>query len=329
MQQGLLIGVDGGGTHSVAVAVYPNGKVAAAAHGGGLNYHNVGISLVRRRLESLVSRLCRQCGEERVLKVCVGMSALDQPADRGTLSHFTGGSLTADQLDLQSDAYIALMGLTQGRPGIIVISGTGSMVLLMDAQGRQHASGGWGYLLGDAGSGYTLAREGLLSVIDEAEGLGGSTRLTEHALAYFHTDNPRGLIDRIYDRRTAPDQFAGFARWVLEEAGGGDEAAVAVVSRNMERLARQTAALARQEPLAYRVGLYGGVFRHSALARGLFEQNLIRLMPRAQVCLPAYPPELGAIIHLLQGEGSLAEDVLSRMKSTYEVLCHDCRESIL
>lgn len=315
--QKVLIGIDGGGTHSTAVAAYPDGRIAAVVSGGGANFHNIGVEAVRRHLEEMVNALCGACGcaaEE----VCVGMSALDTEADEATRALFATDTLRAEQLDLQSDAYIALMGFTLGQPGVIVICGTGSMQLMLDARGRQKAAGGWGYLLGDAGSGYTLAREGLLAVIDASEGTGPDTPLVEDALAFFGASTPRGLIDRVYAPQTTPDKLAGFARCVLARATAGDAVAAGILERNMARLARGTAQLISASPEAGRIGLYGGIFAHSDLARELFTRQMAALAPEAAVCRLEVPPELGALIHLFKKRGMLSSEVLARMKTTYE-----------
>ncbi|MBR5287450.1 MAG: hypothetical protein IKU34_02530 [Clostridia bacterium] len=317
MKHGLFIGIDGGGTHSTAVAAWPDGQIAAIAQGGGLNYFNDGVETVRLRLESMVRELCSKA-DAPAQRICVGMSALDAPADEETLALFTTGILPRGQLDLQSDAYIALMGFTRGEPGMIVICGTGSMLLLLDETGGQHVSGGWGYLLGDAGSGYTLAREGLLAVINESDGVGPQTALTARALAYFGADIPRRLIDRIYAPDCTPDKVAGFARHVIAEAETGDPLAREILSRNMHRLAGLAAQLQRKSPQARRVGLYGGIFAHSGTARSDFASALAALSPQSAICSLDYPPELGAIIHLLRKEDALTGDVLARLKETYE-----------
>ena len=313
MKEGLLIGIDGGGTHSTGVAVWPDGRIAAAAAGGGLNFHNDGAQAVRERLEAMVQELCGRAGAPAG-KICVGMSALDGPADEATRALFASGALKGAELDLQSDAYVALMGFTMGEPGMIAICGTGSMLLMMDGEGKQHVSGGWGYLMGDAGSGYSLARDALMTVTAEADGIGPGSPFTGPAMAYFGAESPRGLIDRIYDPACGPDRIAGFGEWTVRLAEEGEPMALEILNRQMSRLGAQAAGLLERMPAeTRRAGLYGGVFAHSRLARRAFTDALQAACPGAKVTEPAFPPQLGAVIHLLRQEGRLTPEVIRRL----------------
>jgi len=323
MNTPIFIGIDGGGTHSTAVACRADGRIAAAVSGGGLNFLNDGIPAVRERLMDMVARLQSACSDAEVAEVCIGSAALDAPADDSVLNAFSGGLLQKDQLDFQSDAYAALMGLTQGEAGVIVICGTGSMLLMADSKGRQIVSGGWGYLLSDAGSGFTLAREALLSVIAHEDGVGPATALTGDALAFFAADTPRRIIDRVYAPDFSPDQLAGFARHVVARAEEGEETALSILSRNMKRLAALACRLTDRDPAVKLVGLYGGIFQHSELARRLFSEAVLNEKPQAKIILPEYPPELGALIHLMKKHGLLTDAVLKNMKESYEEIRHE------
>ncbi|MBR6568881.1 MAG: hypothetical protein IKK75_00325 [Clostridia bacterium] len=318
MERKLYIGIDGGGTHSTAVAVWPDGRVAELACGDGLNYHNSGVDIVRSRMEDMVEQLCMKTGipVENAM-ICAGMSALDLPADDATTRLFAQGSLSFDQLDLQSDAYAALMGCTLGEPGLIVICGTGSMQVLVDSHGRQIPGGGWGYLLGDAGSSYTLAREGLIAAIDALEGVGSPTTLVDDALSFFDVhSNPRALIDQVYAPDFGPEKLAAFARHVLMRAAEGDPVAYAICERNMIRLGTLAARMLEKDPHARRIGLYGGVFAHNPFARELFQQTVLKNVPDAQFCPVVFPPELGAVIHLLRKNQLLTSTTIDQMKKT-------------
>ena len=319
----IYIGIDGGGTHSTAVAAWPDGQIAAVVSGGGLNYHNDGVPAVRARLEDMVSRLQSACSNAEVIEVCAGLSALDAPAEDAVLSAFSGGLLKKEQLDFQQDAYAALMGLTQGEAGVIVICGTGSMLLMADKKGNQIVSGGWGYLLSDAGSGFTLAREALLAVIAHEDGTGPATALTGDALAFFSADTPRRIIDRVYAPDFSPDQLAGFARQVIARADEGEKAALGILDRNMKRLASLACRLTDKAPDVRLVGLYGGIFQHSELARRLFSEAVSAEKADIRIVLPEYPPELGALIHLMKKHGILTDAVLKNMKESYEEIRHE------
>ena len=319
----IRIGIDGGGTHSTAVAAWPDGRIAAVAEGGGLNFHNDGVETVRSRLYDMISRLQAASGGAPVHSVCVGFSALDGPADEQTVSAFASDELPPDRLDFQSDAYIALMGLTQGEPGVIAICGTGSMLLMADENDRQIVSGGWGYLLNDAGSGYTLAREALLAVIDQIDGVGPETPLTTDMLQHFGLPHPRALIDTVYAPDFTPDKQASFARYVLQRAAEGEPVALGILSRNMKRLALLTARLMDKSASVRLVGLYGGIFGHSETARTLYAGYLFGEYPDARVVSPEYPPELGAIIQLMKKSGCLNADTLNTLKKTYEEIRHE------
>ena len=319
----IRIGIDGGGTHSTAVAAWPDGRIAAVAEGGGLNFYNDGVETVRNRLYDMVRRLQKASGGASVDAVCVGFSALDGPADDATTAAFASDELLPRQLDFQSDAYIALMGLTQGEPGVIAICGTGSMLLMADENGNQIVSGGWGYLLNDAGSGYTLAREALLAVIDQSDGVGPETALTGDAIRHFGLSHPRALIDTVYAPDFTPDKQAGFARYVLQRAAEGESVSLDILSRNMKRLALLTARLMDKSAAVRLVGLYGGIFGHSEPARALYTRYLTEQCPDARVVSPEYPPELGAIIHLMKKDVCLTEDVLNTLKKTYEEIRHE------
>ena len=316
MEKALLIGIDGGATHSTAVAAWNDGTVAAVAHGGGLNINNIGTEAVRGHMESMVHELCKKAGAAPAC-VCAGMAALDAPADEATTEKFTG-LLTRDQLDLQSDAYVALMGLTQGKPGMIAICGTGSMLMLADDAGDQYISGGWGYLMEDSGSGYAIAREGLLAAIDEYEGTGPATPLTACACEFFGMTDLRKVIDFLYSPDFSPDKLAAFARHVLAEADKGDPISYAIIRKNMRKLAGQAAALFKKAPEARHMGLYGGIFAHSEPARSEFSEKLRADVPGCIICSPEFRPELGAIIHLLKKRGELTCDKLENLKNTYE-----------
>ena len=103
---------------------------------------------------------------------------------------------------------------------------------------------------------------------------------------------------------------------MLTRAGEGDTVACEIVQRNMNRLGRLAAQMLLKDEKARRIGLYGGVFGHNPFARELFMNTVLSLVPDAQLCPVVFPPELGAVIHLLRKENLLTPQVLETIKST-------------
>ena len=316
----LIIGVDGGGSKSIGAAADLDGHVLAASRGGGINYYQIGMDRARANLKEIVDALEEACGGTCGL-LSVGMPALDTTADEETLRAFAGDVFDPQSLILESDACMALEGMTGGEKGMIVICGTGSMALLDDGK-KQSVAGGWGYLLGDPGSGYGIAMAGLRAAIRAWEGTGPETGLKERALTHFGLKQPRDLISLIYDPACGPDRVARFAGEVFALAEAGDGEAASILNEEMRAVAWQAASLLQTAPGVEKVGLYGGIFQHQPLARRLFEDALRkRLAGRTvQIVKPEYPPEIGAVIRGFKRFGTLNAERLANLKKTYLAL---------
>ena len=102
----------------------------------------------------------------RIEAVSMGHSALDKEPDAALAAELMEGVFPVEKTYIHSDVFMALMGATLGAPGVAVVAGTGSMAVAVDKEGSQHVRGGWGYLLGDAGSGFYLGQRGLIAAAD-------------------------------------------------------------------------------------------------------------------------------------------------------------------
>lgn len=316
MSDSYFVGVDGGGTKTIAVAARRDGTVVAMERGTGINYHHTGLECARDHLREILNRL-----EGKVNGSCeelaIGMPALDRAADEALTRAFAGDCFDPALLDIQSDAYMALAGFTLGRPGMIVICGTGSILLMLDENGQQHVRGGWGHLLGDAGSGYALAIDALRAAIDDWENVGPHTALSQAAMKHFQLSNPRDLIEVLYSARCTQADIAQFGRDVLECCDRGDAMAERVTCRNMEALAANAAEMIGRVPQANHVGICGGILTNNRYAQTMFQQALACRCPEAVIGRPEFPPELGAVIHSLNKRHLLTPEVLRNLKHSY------------
>ena len=149
------------------------------------------------------------------------------------------------------------------------------------------------------------------------------TSMTDSALDFFQADGKRELLEKIYAPDCEPSRIAQFAREVLKQALSGDASAKRAVDENIEYLAAQTARMFQLCPGEKVAHLYGGMFEHNEWIRRAFCDRLTELAPGAGVAMLKYPPELGAVVSRLKRTDRLSEEVIQRLKETWEVVAHD------
>ncbi len=130
-----------------------------------------GAGQVRRRYTVVRAGCLREAGLDaasvRFTSACLGFSG--GPADKESI---LAEILASDRTLVTDDAFIALAGATAGEPGLVVIAGTGSIAFGRNAAGRTARAGGWGYLFGDEGGGFWIARQAIRAALSFEEGWG-------------------------------------------------------------------------------------------------------------------------------------------------------------
>jgi N-acetylmuramic acid 6-phosphate etherase len=303
---GLLLGIDGGGTHTVALlAAVPAGaaglwSVAGRGEAGPSNQKAVGKDSTLRALDEAVTRAFAAAGLPRapVASACLGLAGSDRPEDRAVIHEWARQVRLAAHVEVTNDAALLLAAGTPAGWGLAVIAGTGSIAYGRHPEGPTARAGGWGYLLGDEGSGYALVLAGLQAVVQAADGRGPTTRLTERLLAAMELKEPQGLVHAVYGGKWDRAALAALAPLVLEAAEVGDAVATEIVRRAAHELARTAAAVARRlglDPQAVPVALAGGVLLGSPGYRQCFLQALQGLGVHADPVAVVPEPAQGAI----------------------------------
>src|SRR5213075_184714 len=143
-----FIGIDGGGTHSFAIAVDSTGSKLTTADAGSLNFFAAGLPKARRHLKELSESLERQLPRKiQIARIVVGCAALFSDATKVETKNLCGGILPLDRTRVVSDCQTACFGATLGGPGVLIIAGTGSIVVAQNEAGQHQRVGGWGHIL--------------------------------------------------------------------------------------------------------------------------------------------------------------------------------------
>ena len=153
---------------------------------------------------------------------------------------------------VDNDAIIALAGGTMGKPGIVVIAGTGSIAFGVNEEGKRARSGGWGYVLGDEGSAYYIGLKALNSVTRAEDGRGQPTLLSQAIFDHFSIDSVDGLVRLAYIDGFDRIDGADLSVIVAEAAEEGDETALRILWQAGAELGIAASAVAKA------LGMEGG-----------------------------------------------------------------------
>lgn len=256
-----VLGVDAGGTKTVAILADESGQVLGEARAGGANLLTHGELEVEKLLHDLIERAA---GERVLSAVCLGMAGVDRPQDEAVLRGMLRRMGHRAGVRVVNDAVIALVAGAPGGVGLLVLSGTGSIAYGADGQGRTARSGGLGWLLADEGSAQWMGRETLRAVVRAADGRGPETTLLPLVFEAFKVESLRELVPAVYERSVRPSELGRLA-WTVEAAAQqGDAVATGILDAAASELARSAHAVYRQlvfGPGPVPVVLAGGSFR--------------------------------------------------------------------
>lgn len=303
------LGVDGGGTNTralifraplepdVDLANYLVGEGRAAA----ANFHRVGVESATQAVTTAIILACRQANiiPHQITAGCIGLAGVSHPDNHRKMYDAIEEAMPALHFTLETDARIALAGATAGKPGIVIIAGTGSIAYGVNKDGEVARAGGWGPTLGDEGSGTYIGRRALEAVMTAYDRRAhDETALTEKVCRFFKVNTPPELPAVIYnpDHNVMP-QIAQLSRIVVETAQAGDATAIDILKDSAHELARAIKAVITQLDLqdeAFRIGYVGGVFGAGELILQPLREEIIAVAPQANLAPPLYKPAMGA-----------------------------------
>jgi glucosamine kinase len=261
-----VLGVDGGATKTLAAVLDLQDGAVYLAQGGPSNEDAIG---TRAAAEALTEAAEEALGRAEVASGELAAAVLAVAGtDTGAIIRQVHAAHSDDWI-VVNDVVGAWAVATGAQPGIGAISGTGSNVFGVGADGQGWRVGGWGHLLGDEGSGYWLGTESIRAALSDRDGSGEQTALSDAVVEFFDVSSVEALAALVYSKPLTKGEIAAFAVRTCALAEAGDAVARGLYERGAHELAAQIAAVARHVGLdqtdAFPLGLIGSVFKAGAL----------------------------------------------------------------
>ncbi len=313
-----LLGIDGGGSKTTAVVFDICGNFIGSAVGESINYYSNPLDVTRDNLSAILKKIEENFGIFEYESAFIGMSALNDRASEKELSAFAGGVIKARNVQMDSDLFVALEAMNRDGVCAVGICGTGSMAVARNKDGKIIHKGGFGYILGDEGSGYEISLNAVKSAVRAAEGCAENTDLLAETLDFFGAEDIFSLIDIFYDPPIERQKIAAFMPRVRKCADNGDETAIRLITESADAFSETMLSLLRETGENVPVGLWGGVFCYCDLFRNRFKSNLSKY-GYGDVEVLSFPPEIGAVISALKNSSSTVnDDFLNNIRNTYK-----------
>lgn len=287
MNETLVLGIDGGGTKTIALlaAISENGKpeILGRCTAGSSNVNAVGWEPALANLQAAILGAWNAAKREVApAEIAVlALSGAGRKLVQSTIASWVADEGIAHRAEVIHDAEAVLLAGTPDGCGVALISGTGAVAMAVDAGKQSNISGGWGYWFGDEGSAYWLGQSALRAVSLASDGRGPETSLTSVILKHLQLDNPREILSALSVNADVRHAIASLASLVIDTAKEGDSVAQAIADEGASHLAKlvisasQAVSLGQEFPLAMAGGVLCGTdYVRDAVGRILRESGL-------------------------------------------------------
>lgn len=292
-----VLGIDAGGSKTVALLATADGRIVAEGRAGGANLRIHGELAVEKTLHEVIDRALVSCPVPPAA-LCLGMAGVDRVDDAATTRGVMRRLGFRDRTLIVNDALIALVAGAGQATGLVLVAGTGSIAYGVNHHGVAARSGGWGPVLADEGSGYWIGRRALVSVMRQADGRGPRTSLTPMVLRQFGLERPDDLVHEIYEGAERRELVATLGPLVEQARAAGDVVAGEILreaSVELVHAARSVVTRLEMRGDVFPTFLSGGVFKSIPWLAADVSQRLLEVAPRTVSSLLTAEPAAGAV----------------------------------
>ncbi|MFO7928442.1 MAG: BadF/BadG/BcrA/BcrD ATPase family protein [Candidatus Humimicrobiaceae bacterium] len=223
-----ILGVDGGGTKTIARITGTKGNTLAQKEAASSNYHSVGLKKATKNLNDAVFSCIETMGENvRFISSCFGFAGYNTEEEgkyykKIVFNDRLSSYLNKDKVRIFNDTRVGLAAGSDKENKLILIAGTGSNCIGVNEDGMQAKANGWDYILADEGSGYSIGLKALRAVARSYDGRGDKTLLYNMVIEKLNLDSFDELVQWTYQQPFSKDRIGSLSKIVCAAAQKGD-----------------------------------------------------------------------------------------------------------
>ena len=291
-----FIGLDGGGTKTDCIITDEHYNQLYSLKGGPLNLLSSPLSESSRAIIQLINSCLSKLNITLAHLDCIGIGV----AGAGRIEDAEKLELNLKdllphsiKLKVITDAEAALEGAFNGKPGCILISGTGSIILGKDQNGVIYRCGGFGKIIGDEGSGYMLGKKGLIAAVKEFDGRGEKSLITALLKDKYKIESGQDVINAVYKNNL---DISGVAPLVLASAGNNDKVALEIINEETEELLFLISCMMKKlKKENIQISFVGKLINTINIFSNTLKNKLTDSYKLIKIKKPEYSPAMGAV----------------------------------
>jgi len=293
-----VVGIDGGGTKTAVTIAHDDGGIALSFTVGPININGGDRANIEASFVEMFKQMISCCGSlENITHMCIGAAGISNPLVKSFLEQNVRDNGFLGQLTITGDQETALYGAQNAMKGIILIAGTGSICYGVNEAGEQHRTGGFGHLIDDEGSGYSIGRDLLSTLVQTEDGRISGTIIPTLVYERLGLRTVQEIVGFVYDKQTTKKEIANLAPIMTLACEQGDQHAIALADRCTDSLYELVV------PVINRLGLYdtpiaiaGSVLHKSSFVREALAKKLAQSYPTVELIMPIKDAAYGAVL---------------------------------
>jgi N-acetylglucosamine kinase-like BadF-type ATPase len=296
-----LIVFDCGATKTDCALADINGNILYTTTGGAANFLVSGTEGTSGIIMSLLNDCIKKFNTDysEIENIVIGAAGAGRKKDAEKLKSslldiFSSDGIKIKSLKVVSDAQIALEGAFPNEAGCILIAGTGSIIYGKDENGNIYRAGGFGRLIGDEGSGFSIGRKGLQAAAKYYDDRGDETLIVKLIKEKYSIKTADELITKVYKENF---DIASIAEVVIIAAKNEDQVAHHILLEESRELIHHISTMMKKmNVIDLRVSFAGSLISNKNFYSDMLRDKIKTSLPSVKIVAPKYSPIDGAIL---------------------------------